>query len=175
MMESNYQPYHTAKSDQSVDSGIHSPPQHDLIDQTMNSSAPNSDDGEYNNEDTTSSSILTRQLAAQYPDNYVSQYPTSSNDVIDRSSQHDTEKVVEVSPNGRYARLNTVLGKGAYKIVYKSIDRDEGYEIAWNVLQVGFLVIDLPYTRFRFILLTFLHYHRFLDKSLKTLVMKLIY
>ncbi|KAJ2964568.1 hypothetical protein NQZ79_g451 [Umbelopsis isabellina] len=138
MMESSYQEYHTTKSDQSVDSGIHSPPQHDMLDQTLNSSAPHSEDGEYNNEDTTSSSILTRQLAAQYPDNYVSQYPSSSsNDVIDRSSQHDTEKVVEVSPNGRYARLNTVLGKGAYKIVYKSIDRDEGYEIAWNVLQIS--------------------------------------
>ncbi|KAI8577547.1 hypothetical protein K450DRAFT_177613 [Umbelopsis ramanniana AG] len=105
----------------------------------ISSSAPE-DEVEYNNEDTTSSSILTRQLAAQYPEyeNYPSQpqYP-SGNDVIDRSSQHDTEKVVEVSPNGRYARLNTVLGKGAYKIVYKAIDRDEGYEIAWNVLQIS--------------------------------------
>ncbi|KAF9976876.1 hypothetical protein BGZ73_007584 [Actinomortierella ambigua] len=50
-------------------------------------------------------------------------------------SKHDPEKVVEVSPNGRYAKLNTVLGKGAYKIVYKGIDREEGYEVAWNCFQ----------------------------------------
>ncbi|KAF9336822.1 hypothetical protein BGZ91_009802 [Linnemannia elongata] len=50
-------------------------------------------------------------------------------------SKHDPEKVVEVSPNGRYAKLNSVLGKGAYKIVYKGIDREEGYEVAWNCFQ----------------------------------------
>jgi hypothetical protein len=148
MMDNSYHHYNTAKSDQSVDSGIHSPPQHDMSDPIISSSA-HGDEVEYNNEDTTSSSILTRQLAAQYPEyeNYPSQpqYP-SGNDVIDRSSQHDTEKVVEVSPNGRYARLNTVLGKGAYKIVYKAIDRDEGYEIAWNVLQVGTLNFHYRFT-----------------------------
>ncbi|KAF9913528.1 hypothetical protein BX616_009913 [Lobosporangium transversale] len=50
-------------------------------------------------------------------------------------SKHDPEKVVEESPNGRYAKLNSVLGKGAYKIVYKGIDREEGYEVAWNCFQ----------------------------------------
>ncbi|KAF9271554.1 signal transducing kinase of the PAK, partial [Mortierella alpina] len=32
-------------------------------------------------------------------------------------------------------QLNSVLGKGAYKIVYKGIDREEGYEVAWNCFQ----------------------------------------
>jgi hypothetical protein len=32
--------------------------------------------------------------------------------------------------------MNQVLGKGAYKIVYKAIDREEGYEVAWNTTQV---------------------------------------
>ncbi|KAF9086947.1 hypothetical protein BGX27_003038 [Mortierella sp. AM989] len=53
---------------------------------------------------------------------------------IDHSKQ-DPEKSVEVSPNGRYAKLNSVLGKGAYKIVYKGLDREEGYEVAWNCFQ----------------------------------------
>ncbi|GAA5802242.1 putative serine/threonine-specific protein kinase pkpA Phycomyces blakesleeanus [Helicostylum pulchrum] len=57
------------------------------------------------------------------------------NEIIDQSRSHDTEKVVEVSPNERYVRLNTLLGKGAYKIVYKAIDREEGYEVAWNTMQ----------------------------------------
>ncbi|KAJ3325148.1 signal transducing kinase of the PAK [Boothiomyces sp. JEL0866] len=46
-------------------------------------------------------------------------------DTVDRS---DTDRIVEESPNRRYAKLNQVLGKGAYKIVYKAIDREEGYE-----------------------------------------------
>ncbi|KAF9363102.1 ATP binding [Mortierella sp. NVP85] len=59
---------------------------------------------------------------------------SSFSEYIDHS-KHDPEKVVEVSPNGRYAKLNSVLGKGAYKIVFKGIDRDEGYEVAWNCFQ----------------------------------------
>ncbi|KAI9310166.1 kinase-like domain-containing protein [Dichotomocladium elegans] len=56
--------------------------------------------------------------------------------IIDQSTAHDTEKVVEMSPDpSRYVRLNTLLGKGAYKIVYKAIDREEGYEVAWNAIQ----------------------------------------
>ncbi|KAI8883917.1 kinase-like protein [Backusella circina FSU 941] len=58
-----------------------------------------------------------------------------SSEIIDQSRSHDIEKVVQVSPNERYVRLNTLLGKGAYKIVYKAIDREEGYEVAWNTMQ----------------------------------------
>ncbi|ORZ19384.1 kinase-like domain-containing protein [Absidia repens] len=57
---------------------------------------------------------------------------SQSNDINDQSESLDTEKVIEVSPNERYVRLNTLLGKGAYKVVYKAIDREEGYEVAWN-------------------------------------------
>ncbi|KAG0174466.1 hypothetical protein DFQ28_006464 [Apophysomyces sp. BC1034] len=57
-----------------------------------------------------------------------------TSEVIDQSRSHDIEKVVETSPNERYVRLNTLLGKGAYKIVYKAIDREEGYEVAWNTM-----------------------------------------
>eukprot|EP00842_Homolaphlyctis_polyrhiza_P001660 jgi/Hompol1/2495/HPOL_002930-RA len=31
--------------------------------------------------------------------------------------------------------LNQILGKGAYKVVFKAIDREEGYEVAWNTCQ----------------------------------------
>jgi hypothetical protein len=48
----------------------------------------------------------------------------------------DQERILELSPNGRYAKFNCVLGKGAYKVVYKALDRDEGFEVAWNCFQV---------------------------------------
>ncbi|KAJ3035305.1 signal transducing kinase of the PAK [Rhizophlyctis rosea] len=53
----------------------------------------------------------------------------------DNRNKDDSERVIELSPNGRYAKLNQVLGKGAYKVVYKAIDREEGYEVAWNTCQ----------------------------------------
>eukprot|EP00158_Paraphelidium_tribonemae_P004637 Partr_v1_DN26885_c0_g1_i2_m40262 putative WNK lysine deficient protein kinase len=53
------------------------------------------------------------------------------------SNAEDGERIIEVSPNARYAKLNVVLGKGAYKVVYKAIDREEGYEVAWNCFQTS--------------------------------------
>ncbi|KAI8890013.1 kinase-like protein [Backusella circina FSU 941] len=57
------------------------------------------------------------------------------NEIIDQSHSHNTEKVVDEAPSKRYVKLNTLLGKGAYKVVYKAIDREEGYEVAWNTMQ----------------------------------------
>ncbi|XP_069146471.1 serine/threonine-protein kinase WNK8-like isoform X2 [Solanum lycopersicum] len=39
---------------------------------------------------------------------------------------------VEKDPNGRYVRYNEVLGKGAFKTVYKAFDVVEGIEVAWS-------------------------------------------
>ncbi|KAI8051386.1 kinase-like domain-containing protein [Gilbertella persicaria] len=62
---------------------------------------------------------------------------TSNQDLIDRSNQNSVERVLEWSPNKRYCRLNTLLGKGAFKVVHKAMDLEEGYEVAWNVLHIG--------------------------------------
>ncbi|KAI3727789.1 hypothetical protein L6452_16409 [Arctium lappa] len=43
----------------------------------------------------------------------------------------DTD-IVEVCPNNRYVRYNEVLGRGAFKTVYKGFDEVEGIEVAWN-------------------------------------------
>ncbi|KAI8901622.1 kinase-like domain-containing protein [Globomyces pollinis-pini] len=59
----------------------------------------------------------------------------NQNILLDQNDRTDSDKVIEESPNKRYARMNHVLGKGAYKIVYKAIDREEGYEVAWNTCQ----------------------------------------
>lgn len=32
--------------------------------------------------------------------------------------------------------MDTELGRGAYKIVYKAIDRDDGIEVAWNQVRI---------------------------------------
>ncbi|KAJ8660563.1 hypothetical protein O0I10_003610 [Lichtheimia ornata] len=83
---------------------------------------------------------LSSSSSSTSPDTYRPSTSSSShkpgNEVIDQSHSLDIEKVVEVSPDpGRYLRLNTLLGKGAYKVVYKAIDREEGYEVAWNSIQ----------------------------------------
>lgn len=48
----------------------------------------------------------------------------------------DTE-FVEVDPSGRYGRYKEVLGKGAFKRVYKAFDELEGIEVAWNQIRVS--------------------------------------
>jgi len=40
--------------------------------------------------------------------------------------------VEEKDPSGRYSRFNEILGRGAFKTVYKAFDDDEGIEVAWN-------------------------------------------
>lgn len=82
-----------------------------------------------------SSSFSTTQQPTY--DQYGRLLMSQTNEVIDHSRSNDSEKVVEVSPNERFARLNALLGKGAFKVVYKAIDREEGYEVAWNTIQVS--------------------------------------
>ncbi|XP_031099022.1 probable serine/threonine-protein kinase WNK10 isoform X1 [Ipomoea triloba] len=44
--------------------------------------------------------------------------------------------VVELSSNNRYSRYNEILGRGAFKIVYKGFDEVEGIEVAWNQVSI---------------------------------------
>lgn len=53
----------------------------------------------------------------------------------------DTEPdFVEIDPSGRYGRYKEVLGKGAFKKVYKAFDEWEGIEVAWNQVKVADLL-----------------------------------
>ncbi|ORX79090.1 kinase-like protein [Anaeromyces robustus] len=65
----------------------------------------------------------------------ISIYPNPEH--IDLSNKHDSERIVEISPNRRYAKLNCILGKGAYKTVYKALDWEEGFEVAWSSTQTS--------------------------------------
>ncbi|KAI8806464.1 kinase-like domain-containing protein [Cladochytrium replicatum] len=70
------------------------------------------------------------------PDVHPQQFASDPPPPVSIGEPHDKhEKVLETSPNSRYAKLNQLLGKGAYKVVYKAIDREEGYEVAWNACQ----------------------------------------
>ncbi|KAM7276732.1 hypothetical protein ACFE04_018598 [Oxalis oulophora] len=46
-------------------------------------------------------------------------------------------EIVEKDPTGRYLRYKEVLGKGAFKTVYKAFDEVEGIEVAWNQINIG--------------------------------------
>jgi WNK lysine deficient protein kinase len=128
-----------SKSEESIDSGVYSP---------TATAYDKDDDAEQN---TTSSLSLVRQLAAQFPEYerqphmepFGSVLMNPNVEIDSERSKADSERVIEVSNNGRFAKLNTFLGKGAFKVVYKAIDREEGYEVAWNVLQVTFFLCTL--------------------------------
>ncbi len=51
------------------------------------------------------------------------------------SQENCNEKIIEISPDGVFAKLSTVLGKGSCKVVWKAINRDEGVEVAWNCVK----------------------------------------
>ncbi|KAK8557514.1 hypothetical protein V6N13_013782 [Hibiscus sabdariffa] len=48
---------------------------------------------------------------------------------------HDAD-FAEIDPTGRYGRYREVLGRGAFKKVYRAFDELEGIEVAWNQVKV---------------------------------------
>ncbi|XP_039122248.1 probable serine/threonine-protein kinase WNK4 [Dioscorea cayenensis subsp. rotundata] len=46
----------------------------------------------------------------------------------------------ETDPTGRYIRYKEVLGKGAFKTVYKAFDEVDGIEVAWNQVRIDELL-----------------------------------
>ncbi|OVA01492.1 Protein kinase domain [Macleaya cordata] len=43
---------------------------------------------------------------------------------------------VEKDPAGRYVRYGEILGRGAFKTVYKAFDEVDGIEVAWNQVRI---------------------------------------
>lgn len=52
----------------------------------------------------------------------------------------DDNDFVEVDPTGRYGRYMDVLGKGAFKTVYRAFDEVDGIEVAWNQVKIDDLL-----------------------------------
>lgn len=52
----------------------------------------------------------------------------------------DDNDFVEVDPTGRYGRYTDVLGKGAFKTVYRAFDEVDGIEVAWNQVKIDDLL-----------------------------------
>ncbi|MED6122954.1 hypothetical protein PIB30_044773 [Stylosanthes scabra] len=63
------------------------------------------------------------------------------NNVFKTRVPHDFEEdFVEKDPTGRYLRYNEILGKGAFKTVYRAFDEVEGIEVAWNQVRIDGLL-----------------------------------
>ncbi|XP_015888755.2 probable serine/threonine-protein kinase WNK6 isoform X1 [Ziziphus jujuba] len=52
-------------------------------------------------------------------------------------------KIVEKDPCSRYVRYNEILGKGAFKTVYRAFDEVDGIEVAWNQVRID-VVLQSP-------------------------------
>lgn len=63
---------------------------------------------------------------------------------LDSSSEQEPDdsdaEFVEVDPTGRYGRYKEVLGRGAFKKVYRAFDELEGIEVAWNQVKLADLL-----------------------------------
>lgn len=44
--------------------------------------------------------------------------------------------VVEIDPTSRYIRYKEVIGKGAFKTVYRAFDEISGLEVAWSQVRI---------------------------------------
>ncbi len=51
--------------------------------------------------------------------------------------QEKTPKIIAESPKSRYVCYNDVIGRGAYKIVYRAYDKHNGIEVAWSMIRLG--------------------------------------
>lgn len=49
-----------------------------------------------------------------------------------KSDTSDDDEFVEQDLTGRYFSYDDVLGRGAFKTVYKAFDEEEGIEVAWS-------------------------------------------
>lgn len=60
----------------------------------------------------------------------------------DSSDQEDDPEIefAEIDPTGRYGRYKEILGKGAFKKVYRAFDELEGIEVAWNQVKLSDLL-----------------------------------
>ncbi|KAK1564456.1 hypothetical protein Q3G72_003684 [Acer saccharum] len=59
-------------------------------------------------------------------------------DSVSRFGKSEVEdgEFVEKDPSGRYCRYDEILGKGAFKTVYKAFDEVNGIEVAWNQVNI---------------------------------------
>ncbi|KAK1290085.1 putative serine/threonine-protein kinase WNK2 [Acorus calamus] len=54
----------------------------------------------------------------------------------EQEQEDPDSEVAETDLNSRYIRYKEVLGKGAFKTVYRAFDEIEGIEVAWNQVKV---------------------------------------
>lgn len=66
--------------------------------------------------------------------------PKGSNDTNLQNEQNEQKRtIINRSPKGRYVCYNDVLGRGAYKVVYRGYDTHSGIEVAWNLIRFDVL------------------------------------
>ena len=58
--------------------------------------------------------------------------------IIDDNCEEN--KIIEISPSGRFKRFNGILGEGSSKTVYKGIDLTNNTFIAWNIISLANLI-----------------------------------
>ncbi|KAG7017040.1 Serine/threonine-protein kinase WNK8 [Cucurbita argyrosperma subsp. argyrosperma] len=57
-------------------------------------------------------------------------------DLMSGNSEADDREIVEKDPTGRYIRYDEILGKGAFKTVYRAFDEVGGIEVAWSQVDI---------------------------------------
>ncbi|KAG0057749.1 hypothetical protein BGZ83_003647 [Gryganskiella cystojenkinii] len=64
---------------------------------------------------------------------------TTQSGTTTTTEDDENETPPETDPSNRYQRCEEILGEGAYKVVYRACDLEEGNEVAWNQLRFDHL------------------------------------
>lgn len=64
--------------------------------------------------------------------------------MMSKTDNQEKEGILEISPDGRFIRYDVVVGRGAFKTVYKGFDQENGTEVAWYQISLLDNDDDLP-------------------------------
>ncbi|GMH28835.1 hypothetical protein Nepgr_030678 [Nepenthes gracilis] len=72
----------------------------------------------------------------QYSSSFAVNSMKSDLTFLNSKMDSDDPDIAERDPSGRYIKYNEILGKGAFKTVYKAFDVIDGIEVAWNQVKI---------------------------------------
>lgn len=87
-------------------------------------------------EPTPATVIVQTDIQVEAPPPHTQELKAVAEEVESKTETTD-DPLKEVSPHGRYVKLDERLGSGAYKDVWRAYDTIEGMEVAWNIVKLS--------------------------------------
>lgn len=80
--------------------------------------------------------VETNSSHSMPEDKAVEEVKEREHSVLNESIEAE-EKAADFSPDGRFLKFDSEIGRGSFKTVFKGLDSETGVAVAWCELQVG--------------------------------------